>query len=327
MIYKDRAYGEIEITEPVILELIDSAELQRLKNIDQKGYFEPFFPGKCFSRFEHSIGVHLLLKRYDASLEEQIAGLIHDVSHTVFSHCVDFLLGRGSKHNYQDEIFDNFVRSSSLPAILKKYNISLEYILNEENFPLKENHLPDLCADRMDYSLREAIIFNEIGESDIKEFFNNLTVIENQWVFKTFETAQNYAKLFSVLNNNYWCSLKNSVMFLTVKEYLQHGLRKKYITRQDLFSTDEEVLEKINKYLDTDERLQALLMKMNNRVPFENNPEGYDNHIITKSRVIDPLCEHDGKIQKVSDINPEWKGYVTQELKPKEYFIKFKNTQ
>ena len=45
MQYTDRVYGNVEIDEPVILELIDSKTFQRLKEIDQAGYFEPHFPG------------------------------------------------------------------------------------------------------------------------------------------------------------------------------------------------------------------------------------------------------------------------------------------
>ena len=43
MKYTDRIYGESKITEPVILKLINSQALQRLKEIDQAGYFEPSF--------------------------------------------------------------------------------------------------------------------------------------------------------------------------------------------------------------------------------------------------------------------------------------------
>ena len=38
MIIKDRVYGETEILEPVLLEIINSPTLQRLKDIDQAGY-------------------------------------------------------------------------------------------------------------------------------------------------------------------------------------------------------------------------------------------------------------------------------------------------
>ncbi|MBI2263045.1 HD domain-containing protein [Candidatus Berkelbacteria bacterium] len=161
---KDRVYGEVEISEPVLLEIINSPTLQRLKEINQAGYFEPHFSGTAHSRFEHSIGVYLLLKMYGALLEEQIAGLIHDVSHSAFSHCIDYVLDAGSEkeHNHQDNVFDEFVRKSEIPGILKKYGLDLEYILDDKNFPLKEKDLPDLCADRIDYSLRTATSFKEI---------------------------------------------------------------------------------------------------------------------------------------------------------------------
>ena len=121
MDYNDRIYGEIEIKEPVILELINSPTLQRLRGIDQSGYFEPYFPGTVYSRFEHSMGVFILLKKYNASTEEQIAGLIHDVSHSAFSHCIDYVLDEGSEktHNHQDRIFATFVKIPRFQPYLK----------------------------------------------------------------------------------------------------------------------------------------------------------------------------------------------------------------
>ncbi|MBM3255849.1 MAG: HD domain-containing protein [Candidatus Moranbacteria bacterium] len=91
MIYTDRIYGKIKITEPIILELINCPSIQRLKGIDQAGYSKPWFSGIPRTRFEHSMGVFILLKKYNACLEEQIAGLIHDASHLTFSHAKDML--------------------------------------------------------------------------------------------------------------------------------------------------------------------------------------------------------------------------------------------
>src|SRR3989344_6307050 len=134
MKYADRVYGNFEIEEPAILGLINSETFQRLKDIDQMGYFEPHFHGTAHSRLEHSIGVYLLLKMYGAPLEEQIAGLIHDVSHSAFSHCIDYVLDAGSEkeHNHQDNIFDEFVRTTQIPEIIKKYGFDPDYIFNDK---------------------------------------------------------------------------------------------------------------------------------------------------------------------------------------------------
>ncbi|MCX6794625.1 MAG: HD domain-containing protein [Candidatus Falkowbacteria bacterium] len=322
MRYEDRLYGETEITEQVILELINCPSMQRLKGVDQHGYL-PDSPETNFSRFEHSLGVYLLLKIYKASLEEQIAGLIHDVSHTAFSHCIDYALGADSekKHDHQDNIFEDFVRESEIPQILEKYNLDLKFILDDKNFPLKETELPDLCADRLDYSLRAAIIYNLI--KDGKYFLDSLTAENGRWIFKDFTSAQKYAELFLKLNNDYYADLSAAAMLRSVGEYLRYALAREYITESDLYTTDQEVLKKITPYIPTDSKLKLLFKKMNNKADFRNNPEDYDAKVFCKSRMVDPLCYHNGEIKRISEIEPKWKEIIKREAEPKEYYLKF----
>ncbi|OHA88130.1 MAG: hypothetical protein A2653_03105 [Candidatus Zambryskibacteria bacterium RIFCSPHIGHO2_01_FULL_43_25] len=323
MKYTDRVYGTFEITEPVILELINSQTLQRLKEIDQAGYFEPHSPGTAHSRFEHSIGDYLLLKIYGAPIEEQIAGLIHDVSHSAFSHCIDYVLDAGSEkeHNHQDNVFDDYVRKSEIPEILKKYNLDLDYILDDKNFPLKENDLPDLCSDRIDYSLRTATVFKEIENG--KFFIDNLTAKNGKWIFKDFKSAKKYAELFLKLNTNYYAGLPSAVMFRTVGDYLRYALSEKYISETDLYTTDKIVLSKIEPHIHNDPKLKLLFERMNNKIAFKNDPTNYDGKVFCKSRVVDPLCLQNGEIKRVSEIELGWSDIIEQESRPKEYFLKF----
>ena len=122
MVISDRVYGKVKIESPVLLELIKSKSLQRLKGISQFGIPDEFYYLKNFSRYEHSIGVMILLKQLGASEKEQIAGLLHDVSHTAFSHVIDWVVGEGLTEDFQDNQHKNFIKSSPLTKILKKYN-------------------------------------------------------------------------------------------------------------------------------------------------------------------------------------------------------------
>lgn len=54
-----------------------------------------------------------------------------------------------------------------------------------------------------------------------------------------------------------------------------------------------------------------------------NNFENYDAQVFCKSRVIDPMCYNDGKVMRVSEVNLDWKKVVEEEMRPKEYFLKF----
>ena len=91
MRWQDRVYGEVSIEDPAILDLIGCATFQRLKGIRQAGPSALTFPFKDVTRFEHSLGVFILLRRLGAPRREQVAGLLHDISHTAFSHAVDFI--------------------------------------------------------------------------------------------------------------------------------------------------------------------------------------------------------------------------------------------
>ncbi len=331
MIHRDRIYGEFKIEEPVILELVNSKPLQRLKNIDQAGYPLTYYNPHALpiselkhDRFEHSLGVYCLLKRFGASLEERIAGLIHDVSHAAFSHCIDYVLPAGSEkeQNHQDNVFKSFVKKTEIPAILKKYHFDANFVLDEHNFPLLEKPLPDLCADRLDYSLRTAIIFKEATRQEFDYLLENLTTAGSSWVFKDFESAKKYAELFLKMNTLYFAGVYSAIMFRTVGDTLKYALEKGYISESDLYTTDEEVLNKIRQNF-SDGKLKLLFDRMENKVKFENNPQDYDARVFCKSRIVDPLFKDKETVKRVSEADSRWKAVLKKEMRPKEYFIKF----
>ncbi len=326
MKYQDKIYGEIKIDEPLILDLIKSPSLQRIKSISQHGYFEPYFPGTFFSRFEHSVGVFILLKKFGVSLLEQVAGLLHDVSHTVFSHVGDYIFsdGSGQKQNYQDEILKKFIENSEIPGILKKYNINCKEILDDSKFKLKEKELPDLCADRIDYFLREAKNLKRADQKEIDGFINNFEIIDNFWVFKKKDLAKKYAYLFLEINNFFWSGLETAVMLKTIGDLLKYAISKKIIIENDLFTTDEEVLSKIKKAVSKDKKLSFLLDRADNKYKYRiSDKNDYDLHAWCKSRVVDPLFLENGSQKRLSETDKEFLILKEKYSKPKEYYIKF----
>jgi len=324
MQYLDKVYGESEIDDPVILELINSKAIQRLKRISQAGYFIPFSPAgrATVTRFEHSLGVFLLLRKYGAKIEEQIAGLIHDVSHSVFSHCIDYVLSgaSGKEQDHQDNIFANFVRNSDILPILEKYNFDLDYILDDKNFPLKETILPDICTDRIDYSLRDLVDFLELNQVEVKNIIDSLNVKDNKWIFKDFQSGKYFAELFSMANEKYYTGPATATMFITVGDCLKYALNNNYISKDDLYKTDKVVLDKIKNNLENNEKLNHLFLRMNNKIPFIAKLDS-SGQVFCKSRAVDPLVFDNGKIKRVSEIDPGWGERVREEMQPKQYCV------
>ncbi len=119
MQYHDAIYGVTEITEPVLLDLMESNAMQRLMGVSQHGITALLGITPPFSRFDHSVGVMLLVRRLGASLEEQIAALLHDISHTAFSHVIDFVFNDQYGQSYHEEKKEGFIATSDIPTILE----------------------------------------------------------------------------------------------------------------------------------------------------------------------------------------------------------------
>lgn len=333
MIYQDRIYGKIEIKEPIILELIKNSSLRRLKEISQ-GAHSPIFLkilklpfSKCqVYRFEHSLGVFILLKIFGASLEEQVAGLIHDLSVPVFSHSIDYALKEGSEteHSFHDKIHDKFVKNTEIPQILKKYDFEIDYILDDENFPLKEKPLPNLCADRIDYSIRDGVAYRIISKRKAKNFIKNLKVINNRWVFENLTWAKKFAQFYKKMNDHFYSGLASAIMFRTVGDLISYSLSKKFLIKDDLFTTDEKVLKKLKKFRKKDKKLDLLFKKTEGKIKFKIDEINYNAHCFCKSRVVDPFFKTGNKIKRISEIDKNWAKIIEIESRPKEYFIKFK---
>lgn len=150
-------YGNFEVKEPVLRKLFELPALKRTQYVEQYGidkYVAPEYPS--YSRYKHCVGVWALLRLFGASLEEQIAGLLHDVSHTVFSHAGDRLFKHASTtSSYQDTIHEWYLDMMGIRQILQEYGISMYAIVHNKNVNfMLEQPLPDVCADRLEYNLQ-----------------------------------------------------------------------------------------------------------------------------------------------------------------------------
>lgn len=227
MIIKDIVYGKCKVDEEVLIELIKSPTVQRTKFISQFGVPDKYYHKKNFSRFEHTIGVMLLLKRLGATLEEQVAGLLHDVSHFPFSHVMDWVLAESAENSesLHDKLHHEFLVKTDIPKILEKYGFSFNRITNEENFLLLERESPNLCADRVDYSLREMAYNEDIIA--IKRILCSIANFNGKLICLDKKTANLFARKFLMLQKTHWGG-KQAVLGYHIFSYvIKYCLEKK----------------------------------------------------------------------------------------------------
>lgn len=287
---EDPVYGSHDISEEVIIELINSEPMQRLKEIHQAGPSPFFIEEKPYTtRFEHSLGVMILLRKFNASLEEQIAGLLHDVPHTAFSHVADFVF-EDEDHEYHERFMDEIIYDSEIPEILERHGYDIEYILDESNFGLLERDLPKLCADRLDYSMRD---LKSHKDYDMQKFIQGLTVKNGEFVFKDFETAEEFGLKFIELDSTVYASPKEVAIYELFADIIRKALELDEISEEDLFTTDRELMKKLRD-IDCDE-IQLKFDLLDSGLEVETGAREPDINGNTKARAVDPPFLEDGE--------------------------------
>lgn len=300
----DIVFGEVEVTEPVLLEMIAAPTFQRLKRINQYGIPDKYYHFKNYNRFDHSVGVAVLLKQLGASLEEQVAGLLHDVSVTAFSHIADWVFGQGTAGNedYHETLHDRFIGQTEIRDIVEQHGFDPEKIMQLEAFPLLERDAPALCADRVEYAFRE---FSDRVDSGITEkCLPYIVAHENEIVFAAEEPAYEFAKHFvEDLQTGHFGSAQAVKRYYLFSEIMKRALGLGVITEDDFFTTDDLVMVKVEE--SDDELIQQYLTILSDKqVPeFPNQKQ----HVVKKFRYVDPPVTIDGKRVLLSEFRPDFK--------------------
>jgi HD superfamily phosphohydrolase len=178
--------------DPLLFRLLNAAEFQRLRRIQQLGMASLAYPGATHSRYSHSLGVMetarkmLARLRLTQSIDEQAetvllaAALLHDLGHGPFSHVFERVTGIDHERLTQRIIADP---DSSVHQILAAHDPALpEMVLRFVRCEPKRTYLNDvlssqLDADRFDYLLRDNLMTgSRYGDYDLTWLLHALTV-------------------------------------------------------------------------------------------------------------------------------------------------------
>lgn len=297
----DPIYGEFEI-EPVLMSLIESRAVQRLKGVHQAGASYLVNPLWSVTRYEHSVGVMLLIRQLGGSLSEQIAGLLHDVSHTAFSHVVDVALAN-KEENYHELIRESLLERSDIPAILTSYGFNWQEILtNDEQWSLLEQELPELCADRIDYTLRDSFHYFDNPLEEIGNFLESLKIISGKIVINSQAQGEWFVKNFYQVVIDFFYEPLNVFSADVMAKIIHYSLSQDYIQLDELLLDDQGLLSQLKNI--TDSHLEGLFEQLENPPKLS---EGVQNYLIfqrQKQRIIDPLISfNNNPVKRGSDIS------------------------
>lgn len=175
-IFSDPVHGFISVPKNVIMDLIQTPEVQRLRRIRQLGVGHLVFPGAEHTRFNHALGAMALMqdalnslseKGTSISPEEQTAALaaalVHDIGHGAYSHTLEH------------ELIDNFAHEDMSRVLLAHLNerfdgalgLALDIFDDAYERPFFHQLVSSqLDMDRLDY-LRRDSFYTGVAEGEV----------------------------------------------------------------------------------------------------------------------------------------------------------------
>lgn len=258
-------------------------------------YSDLFESDFFFSSLDHSVAVALIVWHFTHDKKQTLSGLFHDIATPVFKHCVDFLNGDYmTQESTEDLTYSLLKGSDEIMKLLERDGIKLDEVADYHIYPIADNDTPQLSADRLEYSLSNALFTYKLAKfEEIEQLYQDIEVQKNEdgiveLGFKTKALARKFVKITSRLSVIYREDrTRYSMQFLAdlIKKLNEDGL----ITKQDLYEKKEA--EVIDIVLNSKYAQKFLIWKNAKKVKTSSiaPKDVYYVHHGAKIRYIDPL--------------------------------------
>ena len=201
-VFRDPVHNYITVNHPVIYDLINSKEFQRLRRVKQVSTTVFTFHGAEHSRFSHCLGVYEIARRvteiFDAKFPEiwdtnedlltMVAALLHDVGHGAYSHTFEKLFDTDHEAITQEIITSP---DTEVNAILRQVSPDFpEKVASVFNHTYNNKQVVQLISsqidcDRMDYLLRDSYYSGaNYGQFDLTRILRVIRPTKDSIVFE-----------------------------------------------------------------------------------------------------------------------------------------------
>lgn len=287
---EDPLYGKIEISDH-FLNLMSCAEFQRLKDVRLLNIHSPVLLALSdIRRYTHCFGVIHLAQRlctklgmaqsnnieYDTFLA---ACILHDIGTPPFAHLLEYKLRDKTGWNHEKIVWDLLLGKFSSSGLYHQYYYGIKLkaysILESMKIDIEKLYshitgksiLGKLLAGTLDIDNMDNInrMGWGLGLSNLKlELFNiidNVTLDEDEIVYKkdVSKSIVNWGKTRKSIYERLVFDIPTVAAQCLLSDSFDIALENDYLTEEDWFLTDEQILWKLTEYRKTRERIQRLM--------------------------------------------------------------------
>lgn len=279
-----------------------------------------------YSRFDHSVGVALIIWHFTNDKAQTIAGLLHDVSTPVFSHVSDFRKGDALTQTATEAPNESIIRNDKkLLKLLQQDGLSINQVEDYHKYPIADNEIPQLSADRLEYMFPSGMALDGSWNlADIKKAYDDIIVLENEdgepeLGFKTLETAEDYCRRFCMIGHILQLN-ENKLTLDLLGKIMNMAVELNILQESDFMTKSEaQIIEEIEKNLGRSKIFAQYYKTFRTMTKIEHtnqpkNPEEYFCvNLKVKQRYINPLVQKTASSKKairLSKVSAPAKKYI-----------------
>lgn len=303
---------------PLLEQLAESPEMKRLADIGMHCGCEytqiAFYQQELapYNRFIHSLGVASIIWNFTKDVKQAVAGLFHDISTPVFAHTVDFLNDDHMTQESTEHLTRLFIeKSPPIMRLLRSHGISVEEIDDYHRYPIADNDTPMLSADRLEYTLGNAVLLHRVPLSDIQHIYDDLTICMNglhqpELTFRTMDAAKAFFNI-SITNSRQYVSDEDRFAMQYLADLLRDALDRSVLAPEDLYTTETELVRKMEG-CHHDSRSWEQYTRLKKVAGSDHKPaDRYCVNVSAKKRYINPLVLVDGQAVRLADADTQVK--------------------
>ena len=317
-----------------IKELVETKEMQRIKLVGQncgRDYIsESMQEFKYnYSRLDHSIGVGLIVWHFTKDAKQSISALFHDIATPTFSHVIDYYNNDEARQTSTEKGTTRIIRNSlEINKILEKYDIKVEDVLDYSRYPIADNNTPKLSADRLEYNAYMGTTRGLISFDEMLQIYNDIIIVKNEdnvdeMCFQNLELAKKMTKV-ALENGEYMSGGISTITNKLLSDILKIAVLRGIITPRMFYECNEEELIEIleNAEENNIKQLWNKFKKFDKICTSKRETlRGYSVQSKAKKRYIDPLVIVNGKIARITNIDPILRRKINNFIEPEDLYF------
>jgi HD superfamily phosphohydrolase len=202
---------------------------------------------------------------------------------------------------------------SDIPAVLSRHGEDWTDFLDDQRFPLLEHPSPRLCADRLDYFLRDSLALGILTQAQATQLSGSLVVAGGRFAVRELYAARLLGYTYIEADQLSWSNKTAILLYELTARALRTAFDHSVVAETDLWGGDKQLWDKISQSQDPAVTASVkLILRYRDFVVDELKPTV---RLQPKIRTIDPDVLTEGGMLPLSTLDAEFRAYRDNYLK------------